>query len=446
MRIDENTELEFLAALVQGRTELGSDLLAMLEPGYFTVSSHQWLIRVLKDRQWKPLPLGLLDQELLRVENEQLRIQYKAQLPQLYGLTLTFVADAAQKYRQYIAYCITNSTMKAAVERYTGSGRVDLLLSDLKQGVTTATDLMEASPLRAVDYVGTYEERQARRKLTRDNPSLNPRILTGIPGLDEQFVIKAPMLVDFLAPFKRYKSIFLNAMGDASLLQGFNVAHMTYENSVELTSDRYDAMFSELNYDRVSNLLLSADERVLMDRMFGWMRSWSNRLKIIKCTPKITTVKDVEERLERLRDTENFRPDVEVWDYLNIIAPSRKFKEERLEQGQVVWDLKNHADKWNVAIIEASQTSMEGLKNERVELSHRGKSIDISQGINLSIAIDQTAQEKADGIIVLSPHFTREGDITIPEIILDADIARMCVSRSLYRLWDHAVKIHPYVG
>ena len=234
-------------------------------------------------------------------------------------------------------------------------------------------------------------------------------------------------------------------MGYAALLQGFNVAHMTFENTEELTSDRYDAMFAELNYDRVSNLLLTADEKAHMDRMFAWMASWSNRLKVIKCVPKITTVKDVEDRLERLRDTENFRPDVEVWDYLNIIGSSRKFKEERLEQGQVVWDLKNHADKWQTAIIEASQTSMEGVKNDRVELSHRGKSIDISQGINLSIAIDQTAQEKADGIIVLSPHFTREGDITIPEIILDADIARMCVSRSLYRLWDHAVRIHPYV-
>jgi len=416
----------------------------MLEPGYFTVNSYQWVVQLLKVRDWKSLPQGLLDQELISIRDEQLRLQYHAQISQLYTLELTFVADASQKYKEYVSYCIANSTLKDSVEKYARSGRVDLFLLDLREGLSKARTALEGESLKAVDYADTYDARQTKRRSLRDNPSLNPRILTGIPGLDEQFRIRAPMIVDFLAPFKRYKSIFLNAMGYAAALQGFNVLHVTYENTEELTSDRYDSMFSELNYDRISNLLITAEEKEHLDRMFEWMRDWTNRIKIIKCVPKQTTVKDVEERLNRLIDDENFRPDVELWDYLNLIAPSRSFKEERLEQGQVVWDLKNHADAFNVAIIEASQANMEGLKNERLLLTHRGKSIDISQGINLSIAIDQTEKEREEGIIVLSPHFTREGEITIPEIILDSDIPRMCISRSLYRLWDIAIKNHPY--
>jgi hypothetical protein len=444
MRLDERTELEFLASLVQGKSELSSDLLELLEPGYFTVASYQWLVRLLKERDWKPLPQGLLNQELLSIKDEQVRIQYQEQIPHLYTVELTFTEDAVQKYKEYISYCIINSTMKSSVDSYSRSGRVDLFLSDLRKGLFSAGDLLDGEALKPIDYASSYESRQLKRRSFRDNPTLNPRILTGIPGLDEQFVIKAPMLVDFMAPFKRYKSIFLNAMGYAALLQGFNVFHVTYENTVELTSDRYDAMFSELNYDRISNLLITEDERKELDRTFEWMQSWRNRLKIIKCVPKKTTVLEVEEQLERLKDKENFHPDLEIWDYLNLIGPSRRHKEERLEQGQIVWDLKNHADKFNVAVIEASQTKMEGVKSERLDLSHRGKAIDISQGINLSIAIDQTQQEKDDRIIVLSPHFTREGAITIPEIILDVDLPRMCISRSLYKLWSRALEINPY--
>jgi len=166
-------------------------------------------------------------------------------------------------------------------------------------------------------------------------------------------------------------------------------------------------------------------------------------LKIVKCIPNETTVTQVEEELEKFRNRDGFSPDVEIWDYLNIIAPSKRISEERLQQRQIVWDLKNHAEKWNVAVIEASQANMEGARAERLEMGHRGKSIDISQGINLCIAINQTDQERDDGIIVLSPMFSRERPIIQPEIVLDSDIPRMLVSRELLNLWKQAEMVNP---
>ncbi len=444
MILDDKIELEFLASILQGKNIVEMDVLKRVEPGYFSIPAFQWVVGILKDRNWKSIPKGYLDQELINVSEEQKRIQYKSQVSNLYNIELTFVEDASKKFREYISYCIMNAAMVASMEGYNRSGRVNFLLSDINEGLFVANEVLEDSILKVVDYATSYDDRQSERRRIRNNPDLNPRLLTGIPGIDEQFRIKAPMIVDFIAPFKRYKSIFLNAMGYAFLLQGFNVAHITYENTIELTSDRYDSMFSGLNYNRVSNLIIDQSEKDMMDRMFEWMRSWNNRLKIIKCIPKITTVQEVEDKLKRIADKEGFMPDVEVWDYLNLIFPSRGYKEERLEQGQVVWDLKNHADKFNTAIIEASQTNMEGVKSERIDSSHRGKSIDISQGINLSIAIDQTSKEKEDGIVVLSPLFSRESEITIPEVVLDMDLPRMQISRSLYTLWEHALRVNPY--
>jgi hypothetical protein len=446
MQIDVKVEAEFLASLLQERDVIESDLLHSIEPEYFQVDSYQWLVRLLITREWKPIVFNYLDQELLSIEEDETRTKYRNQLYALYAMQLTFEEDAAKKFRAYVSFCVLNSKTREGFEGFSRTDRVDFLIDAVQDGVDEASRIIRDHTLPVVDYASDYSERQERRRHLRDNPSVNPRLLTGIMGLDQQFVIKAPMLVDFMAPFKRYKSIFLNALGYSFLLQGHDVLHVTYENSLELTMDRYDAMFSEINYERVANLLITEEEKLALDRTFEWVHQWRNRLKIIKCTPQETTVKDVEEEMERLRDTEGFEPSVSVWDYLNIIKPSKEFRQERHEQKQIVWDLKIHAEKYNTAVIEASQANMEGAKADRLTLGHRGLSTDISRGIDLCIGIDQDDKERDEGIIVLSPMFFRGGAITIPEVILDSDLPRMVISRELHRLWQQAAKVNPYIS
>jgi hypothetical protein len=91
----------------------------------------------------------------------------------------------------------------------------------------------------------------------------------------------------------------------------------------------------------------------------------------------------------------------------------------------------------------ASQAKVEGATAERLNKSHQGKSVGISQGVDLTINIDQDVNEEEEGFIILSPSFIRDGVILIPEIVLDADIARMVVDRSLHSLWKHAQKVNP---
>ncbi len=445
MKIDVKVEAEFLASLLQDSGVVEPDLLRSIEPEYFQVESYQWLIKLLVSRDWKPIVFDYLDQELLSVTNDETRTKYRNQLYALYTMQLTFEEDANKKFRAYISFCVLNSKTRAGFEGFARTDRIDYLIDAVRDGVEDANRIIRDHKLPTADYAADYTDRQERRRHIRDNPSINPRLLTGIMGLDQQFVIKAPMIVDFMAPFKKYKSIFMNAMGYALLLQGHDVLHVTYENSLEMTMDRYDAMFSELNYERISNLLITPEEKAALDGTFEWIHQWRNRLKIIKCVPQETTVEQVEEEIDRFRDTEGFEASAEIWDYLNIIAPSKSTQLERSDQKQIVWDLKIHAEKYNVAVIEASQANMEGVKAERLSLGHRGLSTDISRGIDLCIGIDQDEKEKEEGIIILSPQFFRGGAITIPEIVLDSDLPRMVVSRELHRLWAHAAKVNPYI-
>lgn len=448
MKIDVRVEAEFLAAILQGTKEVARDVLIQVEPGYFSVDSYQWVVEQLQKRDWKTFPYEYVDQLLLdSIKDEEKRTLFRNQIYYLYTKELTFLEEAEKKFRTFIAWSLMKATTKNAFEGFNRASRIDYFLKDFQEGFTKANSLVTERQIDIVDYADHYETRMAQRLAERDNPAVNPVVLTGIPGIDEQFQIKAPMIVDFLAPFKRYKSIILNAMGFVSLLQGFNVLHVVYENTIELTENRYDALFGDINYNRISNLAISSGEKELMDWIFAQMKNWGSRLKILKCIPQQTTIAELEEEIDLLKYREGFVPDVIVLDYLNIVKPSASMHgEERLQQQKIVWDIKHMADSYNLPVFTASQAKMEANKVDRMDVTHRGKAIDISQGINLSIAIDQTKEEREEGILVLSPLFSRENDITIPEVVCETDLAKMTICHSHKSMWSIAQRVHGFMA
>jgi archaellum biogenesis ATPase FlaH len=261
-----------------------------------------------------------------------------------------------------------------------------------------------------------------------------------------QFQIRAPMVINFLAPFKRYKSVVMNHISFAALLQGFNVAQVVFENTIELTEDRLDSLASGLSYERLMQMAVTPDEKQRAGCLFNWMNSFTSRIKVLKCVPYQSTMAQVDEQLERWYAQENFKPDVIVVDYYNIIAPNcGRSGEERIEQGQIIWDIKEVADKYMVPIITASQSNTEGTIADRLQTDHQGKSIGISQGVDLTVAINQTKEERAEGLLVFSPLFMRGFEITIPDVVVDCDINRMAISKDLSELWALAAQNFPYV-
>jgi len=443
-KITWQVELEFLAAIVQGSSQLDTYILEYVEPGYFAVESYKWLVKQLAERSWKPFPIGFLSQLLLESfpNDSDKRDLYYIQLEQVFNKSLEFVEEAESKFRTFISFNLIKVASKNAFDNFERSGRIDYLLDEISERAKDAKNVITKDRVKIVDYAENYEDRMAQRREIRDNPDISPIIKTGIPGLDSQFQIRAPQLVDFLAPFKRYKSIILNTMGFSSLMQGYNVLHLMYENTIGMTAGRYDSLFSTLSYDRLSDLAITSEEKDKIDNLFLWVNSWSSRLKLLKCIPKRTTILEVEEEIEKLKFRENFTPDVIILDYLNIVKSSIKEKEERLQQQIILWDIKNMAEKYNVPIFTASQANMGANKVARMDNTHRGKSIDISQGLDLSIAIDQTPEEREDGFVVLSPLFSRWSKIEIEEVVCETDLNRMSICKSFREIWDIANRVH----
>lgn len=450
-----NIQSEILAAVLKGDFS-DRDVLSHVEPGFFNVDSYKWLVKILKDRKWQPVVWEYVDPllvESFKEDEDKLEV-YRNQIWNLYGRELTFKEDAVRDFVQFVAVSKVKAGIKDSFDSFEKSNRADFLFHGINKELASGRSILEGSGIEVVDYADGFDERQKERLYLRDNPDVNPVVKMGFREMDDQFEIKGAVIVNFLAPFKSYKSIFLNDISAAALMQGFNVVHIILENSVEMTQNRYDAYFNQINYDRLKAGALTPDELGTLKERMGWVNSWSNRLKIIKGVSKKTNIYDIEDRLARLEEKEGFVPDVVTLDYANILACSdRSIREENLKQGQILWDIKYLVEKRKCPFFTATQTNQEGnkavrqiskneLTKKRVDSTHQGKAIDISQAVDYTFAINQTPQEKEEQIIMLEALLVRDGDIKQREVYLDCDIPKMMVSRDVDYLWEIAKEVH----
>jgi len=451
-----NIESEILACIVRGLYK-DQFVLSKLDSGFFVTDSYKWLVSFLKDRNWVPVAWEFLDSvicEKFKDSPDRLEL-YRNQVYTLYSREITFQSDAERVFKEFVGFSLVKAGVKQSFDSYNRSNRVDYFLKEMGEVVTTAKCVLDGGGLKTCDYADEFQVRMAERVYYRDNPEAKPVIKTGISLLDAQLEVMGPMIINLLAPAKRYKSIVLNSCGFAGVLQGYNVAHFVFENSLELTTARYDALFNNINYNRLKAAAISKAERDLFDQRMEWVKSWQSRLKIVECTAKKTTIKDLSDWVDKHRELEGFIPDCFVLDYANIVRPSNHTKDgDRMDQETILWDIKNLVKKYNIPCFTATQSNQEGNKAMRVEpkknaegrgrldTSHQGKSIGISQAVDATIGINQTDKEAEDNILVLSILLARDAHITQPEIVLDCDITRMTISRDLHYLWDLAKKVH----
>lgn len=449
--IDPDTEAEILAACVQKNSEmLGSGLVELLEPEQFSVQAYRWLVeQVLKEGQTPPWPTlnEKIRNEMVGDEAEKVAVT----LSRLYNLDVSWVADAIGSWRRFLAFQTANSSARKFYEGFNRTHDVELSLSSLETGLGAAQRILSGKTLEVVDYAANWIEREAKRKRRRDNPDLYPRLRMGISRFDAQVKMDVGTVTNFLAPAKRHKSIILTSLAYAGLLQGFNVALVVVENTIELTVNRLDSMFLQLNYDRVVEYLKTREEKEYADRVFARAQSWPQRLKIVKGDPQKTGTVEVERELKAIKQKDGFTADIKIYDYCNIMKASVRKKDDWETQTQIIWDLQAiaKARSEECIVVTASQSNMAGISTDKqgkpvdLQAHHQGRSLGIAQGVDATVAIniETGATDEATGnnqppTIVLSPLYIRDGAITDSKIRLVSEIDRMCVDREIRKLWD----------
>jgi replicative DNA helicase len=210
------------------------------------------------------------------------------------------------------------------------------------------------------DWVDEFKERQKIREDRKLNPakyfyvpspykSLN-RIIDGIqPG----------ELASVTAITSGGKSMMLHDWGGYNLIAGIPITHVTIENTLWQSEQRYDSRIMGMPYDSFKKFDFTAKQLRQLDRNIEAIRKYiGNMLKVIKCPQDGTTIIDIEQAIREL-ELKGFYTKFIIVDYADIMTPVKKYESFRLSQAGAYWDIKGLAVTRNLPILTATQAKVE---------------------------------------------------------------------------------------
>jgi len=165
------------------------------------------------------------------------------------------------------------------------------------------------------------------------------------------------------------KSTMLKMLVYNLVCAGFNVLHVTNEESDKQVKRKYDALCSELNYLELKRVVNLEDEDVQkwVDRMEE-MKQPGYGAVFVKEIPQFSTVLEIE-RTYMILEQQGVLIDAIVIDYMDHIAPTQRCWSENDEQAKVAADCKGLAVTLDRPVVTATQAAT--IVEEKTQ---RGKS------------------------------------------------------------------------
>jgi replicative DNA helicase len=242
------------------------------------------------------------------------------------------------------------------------------------------------------------------------------RVPTGMSGLDR---IMGGGLGDgelgvVIAPPNRGKSFALTNIGAGAILEGFNVAHYTLEMPERQVEKRYD------------NRLLQKDTNYLKENGSKAFQALINMQKFIKgdlVVKKYRTneasVNTLRSHLTRLHMEKNFKPDLIIVDYADLLQPRRTYSDKRFELESVYLDLRDLGTEYGCPVWTASQANRGALDKKVITIGDLAEAFNKANIADFMVALCQTVEEKEDGVMRWHVAKQRDGEANLT---LEGDI------------------------
>lgn len=124
-----------------------------------------------------------------------------------------------------------------------------------------------------------------------------------------------------------------------------------------------------------------------------------NKYGRLSVHPKYTLTYDKMMRdIEVFHAQDGFIPDIFIIDYIDILQIGSKFDDYR--EVDEAWKLMARmAGEFNALVITATQANKEGHKTETLDATHQGGFYGKNRHVNLMVGLNQTAEDKENGII-----------------------------------------------
>lgn len=268
------------------------------------------------------------------------------------------------KFNQRMQEIITNIRTEQSFEK-----NIDIILRDLNSlykeiifdRIASEFIFSDAS---GSDFEGVYELYYSKDK-TKQREKLIKTGISVIDALFNNYGLPKGNIYMFSAPYGMGKTRFLSALALRMFSLGYNTYHITIENEKDEIIKLYMNILLGLSDDEIEQL---PKERVLKEielRIKSIKEKYDNHLEIKKLAYK-SNPQDIEMYILQKLEINNAKPDVILIDHVDLLYPLDKNKTDLFGRFEdVMMDLKNIAEKYNIAIITASQLNREGIKQRK---------------------------------------------------------------------------------
>lgn len=204
------------------------------------------------------------------------------------------------------------------------------------------------------------------------------KLSTGFRSLDNRFDggYNVETVATWIAQSKGGKSMLLANTGTHTVTSRKNAAHFTLEISEEETELRYASRLTNIPMNEIDK---RADE--MAEKLAEFALNNKGRY-FIKGYPSGTVgVSELKNYLYWLESEHQFRPDVIIVDYGDLLLPKTSYKEERLKTKEIWTDLRAMAFEFHCPVVTATQTKREGFDRAIIRMQDVAEDI---QKVNIS--------------------------------------------------------------
>jgi archaellum biogenesis ATPase FlaH len=222
------------------------------------------------------------------------------------------------------------------------------------------------------------------------------------------------------------KSLFMCSLASTILLQGKNVLYITAEMAEERIAERIDANLLNTPIQSVKDI----PKQLFEDKVLKLQKKTQGRLFIKEYPTASAHAGHFEALIKELQIKQNFTPDVVFVDYLNICISSRYRPGTNVNSYTVVKaiaeELRGLAQKFNVPIVSATQTTRGGYNNSEVELTDTSESFGLPATADLMFALISNEELESMNQIMVKQLKNRYNDLaTHRKFVVGIDRAKM---------------------
>lgn len=390
--------------LSKSRQDFAVEAINLIKDQYFESLVHQNIFKVIKEHflGYGTLPSDdLILEEVKKVKNKKETLEeYRLELKAINGIDVESIKNEMYILDKVEEFAKSQAIKEAIIDSIDDINKGNF--SKVEDRVRHALSVGRNVEL-GTDYFSSVDDRWARAS----NSKTNTTYRTPFPSINEALEggLAPKELAMAVAPPGVGKSLFLANQAQRSAIDGHNVLYVSMEMSEDRVAQRLDSIFTKVRQDELSRSVGTITER-LASIHEKYRNIGQIRIKEFPC--RRLTANGLRAYLTQLKNYENFKPDVLIIDYLELMITDDSLSDYQAQQ-RIAEELRGIAQEERIVVWTATQTNREGRKVDIITDSELADSYGKIRVCDLAFSINQKGEEFDKGAARLYVMKSRNG-------------------------------------